>query len=119
MFLHVYNIFFLFQVLTVVVGRFTFPQLARFNKDPGEDFEEPDPDDELKDNDEVIVGNTDYIEELMKLLDTNVTPLRVQMAYIMWRTITDLYEYLHDDVRELFFKLVGKLSGQTEVCQIV
>ena len=47
--LHTYNVFSLFQVLTVVVGRFTFPQLARFNKEPGEDFEEPDPDDELKD----------------------------------------------------------------------
>ena len=35
--------------MTVVVERYTFPQLARFNKEPGEDYKEPDPDDELKD----------------------------------------------------------------------
>ena len=73
--------------------------------------------DELKDTDMVIVGNLDYMEKLMDLLEE--TSLRVQMAYIMWRTITDLHEYLHDDVLNLVFQLTKEISGQTQVCKRV
>ena len=54
---------------------------------------------DLTNDDNVIVGNPDYLEKLETVLEG--VDLSVQVSYIIWRTIYYLHSYLHEEALEI------------------